>query len=116
MHPNLRDFFDIHLAEAKRLMRDGKLRDAFSKLEIAHILGQRFVWPHTQTHFWMLVVGIRQRNLKEVLGQLYRLPFGAIGSAIDVVPTGNTGGSNVSAFRKMEIPTDLKKWLNLDNG
>jgi hypothetical protein len=42
-----------------------------------------------------------------LLGQVYRFFGAALLTAIGTIPTGNTGGSNVSAFRKMPIPPDL---------
>ena len=36
---------------------------------------------------------------------------GILGSAIGILPTGNTGGSNVSPFKKMNISDDIKKLM-----
>ena len=60
----------------------------------------------------MLLVGIKTINLGEILGQLIRIPAGIVGSFINVVPRGNTGGSNVSALKPTPIPEDLKKYLH----
>lgn len=85
--------------------------EAFRHLERAHIIGQLYIFEHTYVHCLMLKIAIKQGNFKEIFGQLLRIPLGLIGSAIGVVPTGNTGGANVSAFSKMEIPPDIKKIL-----
>lgn len=60
----------------------------------------------------MLKFGFRQKKFEEVLGQLLRLLVGGWKSFIDRVPIGNTGGSNVSPMKKMEIPRDLTLILN----
>ncbi|MDP3653382.1 MAG: DUF3703 domain-containing protein [Rhodoferax sp.] len=82
---------------------------AYQHLERAHILGQRYVWPHTLTHFLFLLIGYRRRDYREILGQLARIPIGMLGSALNMAPTGNTGGANVSMFKKMPIPDDLQE-------
>jgi hypothetical protein len=38
-----------------------------------------------------------------------------LGSAMGRVPRGNTGGANVSAFREMPIPPDVRSLLALDS-
>jgi hypothetical protein len=37
--------------------------------------------------------------------------LGAVGSAVGVIPVGNTGGSDVNMFRRMPIPPDLARVL-----
>lgn len=100
------------MVEGRRRYDAADYAVAFSHFERAHVLGQRFVVPHTKTHVWMLRIGWRTRSLKEILGQLLRIPGGIIGSAIGLVPSGNTGGSNVPAFRRLPIPDDLKQHLD----
>ncbi len=109
MNSILREAFDFEMDRALSLMAEKEFSESFSCLERAHILGQNFVWPHTLSHLYMLKVGILKRDWKEVIGQLFRLPLGLLGSFVGIVPTGNTGGSNVSAFIKMDIPEDLRE-------
>jgi hypothetical protein len=80
---------------------------AFSHLERAHILGQTSTIEHVRVHWHMLLWGIRQRNVRESLGQLLRIVGAAIGTAIGLVPQGNTGGTNVTPFKRMPIPPEL---------
>jgi hypothetical protein len=96
------------------LARDD-LDGAFTHLERAHVLGQWHVGPHVLAHLGMVRIGWRRRDLREVVGQLLRIPGGAIGSAMGRVPRGNTGGSRLSAFRKMPIPPDLRDLLRLND-
>ena len=81
----------------------------FYHLERAHILGQRFIVPHTLTHLWMLKVAFHKKDLKEIIGQLFRIITGVVGSAVGVLPYGNTGGSNVNPFKPMELPEEFKE-------
>lgn len=104
--------FDREIALGLEKYNLGSFDEAFYHFERAHVLGQNEVWPHTLSHLWMLKVGIKTKNLKEVLGQLLRIPLGVLGSSIGIVPTGNTGGANVSAFKKMPIPEDLLRELD----
>jgi hypothetical protein len=43
------------------------------------------------------------------LGQLIRIVGAATKTAIGWVPRGNTGGSNVSPFKPMAVPSDLEE-------
>jgi hypothetical protein len=80
---------------------------AFSHLERAHILGQISTVEHVRVHCHMFLWGIRQRNVRESLGQLLRIFGAAIGTAFSLVPKGNTGGTNVNSFKSIPIPPDL---------
>ena len=42
------------------------------------------------------------------VGQAVRLVLGVIGSAIGVVPIGNTGGTDISMFKRLPIAPDLQ--------
>ena len=87
------------------------LRTAFAHLERAHILSQRLMVMHVRTHMAMLRIGWRRRDIRELLGQSTRIVAATVFSRI-WVPTGNTGGANVSAFRPMPIPEDLNAVLS----
>ena len=114
MHPTLKAAFDAEMRSAGRALASGDLAQAFSHYERAHVLGQWYVGSHVRTHLGMLRIGWRRRDLREILGQLLRIPGGAIGSAIGRVPRGNTGGANVSPVQPMPIPADLRELLVLD--
>ena len=98
---------DAELAAAQAAELDGDPAAGFRRLERAHVLGQRSTVQHVRVHVRMLIWGARQRDLREVIGQLLRVVGAAVGTWLGFVPTGNTGGANVSAFKSMEIPADL---------
>ena len=112
MSPKLRAAFESELAVAESLRRSGDLDTAFHHLERAHILGQQHVATHVRTHLAMLRIGWLRRDLREIVGQIVRVPAAAIGSALGIPPGGNTGGANVGFFAEMEIPPDLKALLD----
>jgi uncharacterized protein DUF3703 len=114
MHPQLQSAFDAELRSARQAFANDDLDLAFVHFERAHVLGQWYVRTHTAAHLGLLRVGWRRRDLREIVGQLLRLPGGMLGSALGRVPRGNTGGANVSAFREMPIPPDLRSLLALD--
>ena len=80
-------------------------------LERAHILSQPMALPHIRTHVDMLSYALRRRDVGELAGQLFRLVVAGPGSLTGRYPVGNTGGANVSAFRPMPIPEDLRPLL-----
>ncbi|MCW8093261.1 DUF3703 domain-containing protein [Alteromonas sp. ASW11-130] len=88
----------------------------FHHLENAHVLGQHSTYWHTYVHWQMLKWGITHNSFKEIVGQIIRIigaitktPFGAL-------PKGNTGGANVSPFKKMPLKPEhaeiLKRYKN----
>jgi len=111
MEPSLTAAFNSEMNKAINLYKKNELSSAFHHLERAHILGQSYVIPHTKSHWWMLKIGFKQHNFKEVLGQVTRIIASIIFSKI-WVPLGNTGGANVNPLKPMPIPDDLKKFLH----
>ena len=112
MNPTLRSAYGTEMAQAKRAFAANELGTSFAHLQRAHVLGQAFVGPHCATHAGMLRIEWRRRRPIAALGQLVRLVLGALGSAIGVVPTGNTGGSDVNMFRRMPIAPELQSLID----
>ena len=107
MNPTLAAAFRHEMDAARAAWSAGDDHAAFARLERAHILGQRHFIPHVLTHIWMLRVGWKRRDRREVAGQLLRLAATVPGALIGWVPAGNTGGANVPALRSMRIPSEL---------
>ena len=103
-----RSTFNNEIAQAKAFIASGNLAAGFSHLERAHVIGQEYVIPHITSHWLMFRVELRRRRLAAVLGQLIRIVLGALGSAVGAVPIGNTGGTNISMFKRMPIDTELQ--------
>ena len=101
-------FVSQELTAARQARADQHVLKVFAHLERAHVLGQASTWQHVRVHALMLAWGVRNRNAKEVLGQVLRIAGAATKTAIGLVPTGNTGGSNVSPFKKLPIAHDLQ--------
>ncbi len=95
-------------------LRDAALRDAhrdptgaFKHLERAHVLGQSSTRLHVMAHWHMLKWAVRNARTGEFVGQVVRIVGAATKTAMGLVPEGNTGGSNVSPFKRMAVPGDL---------
>lgn len=112
INPIQRSAFDSEIAEAKRFIAAGNLGAGFAHLERAHVIGQSYIMPHVKSHWLMLQVELRRRRLAAVLGQLIRIVLGALGSAVGIVPIGNTGGTNISMFKRMPIETELQNIID----
>ena len=100
---NIRPYVERELALANSCSLEGKHKLAFSHLENAHVLGQNSTRLHVVAHIRMLQWAIYQKNFKEVLGQLFRIIGATTKTVFGLVPTGNTGGSNVSPFKVMDL-------------
>ena len=94
---------------AYRLARErGDTAAAWRALERAHILSQYRLWSHLRVHAAMLGFAVRLRDQREIVGQVARLALAPLGSLTGRVPWGNTGRSNVDAFKPMPLPDDLQ--------
>jgi len=100
--------FEKEIAQAKALISRGEFEAGFAHLERAHVIGQTFVAPHARAHWQMFKLEIRRRQPIAAMGQVVRLVLGMLGSAVGKVPVGNTGGSNVSMFKRMPIAPELQ--------
>ncbi len=65
--------FYRQLTLAKKTLKSKNFQMSFSHLENAHVLGQKHVYRHTLSHYWMLVYGIKTNSSKEIIGQLFRI-------------------------------------------
>jgi hypothetical protein len=103
-----------HFADNIRPYVDAELRaaeaggpDAFAHLERAHVLGQESTREHVRVHWRMLRWALAHRDTRETFGQAFRLVGAATKTFIGLVPTGNTGGANVSPVRPMPVDPEL---------
>lgn len=103
----IRPFVDDELRAAAAAEAAGDPATSFRYLERAHVLGQASTIQHVRAHYHMLMWGIRQRRIGEVIGQVLRVIVAAMKMAIKGVPVGNTGGTNVGPFEAMPVPKDL---------
>lgn len=108
----IRPHVEAELAAAHAAERAGHPLTSFRHLERAHILGQRSTAQHVRVHMRMLVWGLRHRKPHEVLGQAMRVMGAATKTWVGLVPHGNTGGADVSAFKSMTIPDDLASHIS----
>ncbi len=115
MNPIQQQAFDHEIALAKQRIAHREWSQSIYHLERAHVIGQLHVWPHVKAHALMLSVEMRRRRINAAFGQFIRIILGAVGSAIGVVPTGNTGGSDVNMFARLPIPPDIQRVLDNDN-
>ena len=108
----IKPYWDLEIAAAKESASNGNRQAEFQHLERAHVLGQNSTLLHTRTHILMLLWGIRKRNIKEVASQILRITGAATKTILGLIPSGNTGGANVSPFKKMPIAPELQLIIN----
>lgn len=96
-------FVNRELYKSSEAQASGDFSAAFTHLENAHVLGQESTYWHVKVHWLMFIWGMKQRDNKEIFGQIIRI-LGALAlTAVSAVPLGNTGGSNVSPIAPMPI-------------
>lgn len=110
-----RHAFEAEIAFAQVHMAQTNLDRAIYHFERAHLIGQAYVWPHIRSHWYLLRVQWRRKNVPAVVGQLTRMLLGGVGSAVGIVPTGNTGGSDISMFKRLPIDPEMQKILDADD-
>ena len=103
----IRPYVASEILAAREAESRGQPDVAFSHLERAHVLGQASTVEHVREHWHMLLWSIRQRNVRECLGQLLRIVGAAMSTAAGLVPQGNTGGTNVNPFKSMLLLPEL---------
>lgn len=106
-----RDAYEREMLAATDAQSSGDARSEFVHLERAHVLGQRNTLAHTLAHWRMFRFGLRNRDLREMTGQVARM-LAALTKSRIWVPVGNTGGANVNPFRSMPVPEDLRRYVN----
>jgi hypothetical protein len=99
---NIRPYVDLEL-QAARADSANEARH----LERAHVLAQESTREHVRVHWHMLRYALRMRDAREFAGQLLRITGAATKTFIGMVPSGNTGRSNVSALQPMPIDPEL---------
>jgi len=105
----LKPYYELELEKYRQAYADGNLSTAWSHLERAHVLGQRYPFAHSFVHWKMLQFGFAIKSGKEVLGQLPRLVFGGVKSFVGKVPVGNPGGANVPPLKPFPIEKELQE-------
>ncbi|PRX46817.1 DUF3703 domain-containing protein [Salegentibacter salegens] len=105
----LKPYYNIELANYSFEYSNGNLKSAWSHLERAHIIGQKYPYAHTYVHWKMLQFGFRIKNGKEILGQIPRLIFGGVKSFVGKIPVGNPGGANVPPLKPFPIEKELQE-------
>ncbi|WP_326692320.1 MULTISPECIES: DUF3703 domain-containing protein [unclassified Streptomyces] len=108
MPPALREVFNTEMSAARS---PGPTEGRWRAAERAHILSQPWPGPHTRTHAVMIRLAVRERDLRELLGQFVRLAVAAPGSAAGKYPDGNTGRTRAGLTTPMPIPDDLTALL-----
>lgn len=99
--------YDDEISSARLALQCRNFVLCFFHLERAHVLAQRMTIRHTHVHWMMLVAGLRQRDKREVIGQIPRMLASVLFSRL-WVPRGNTGRARVSALKPMPVPEDLR--------
>ena len=107
----IRPAVDAELRSSAEAELHAGAAESFRHLERAHVLGQASTVQHVRVHVQMLLWAIRHRVFREARGQVLRIVGAATKTAIGWIPTGNTGGSNISPFKPLPVPADLQQQL-----
>ena len=91
--------------------REGNSAQAFTHLENAHVLGQESTYLHVLAHIHMARWAVRQKDFKELAGQIIRIIGAATKTAVGLVPIGNTGGSNISPFKPLPLSDEHSRLI-----
>ena len=115
MYQKMKPYVQQEFASAKKFTAEGDNRQAFNALENAHVLGQHSTILHVKSHLKMLQWAISQKDVKEALGQIFRIAGAATKTFVGLVPSGNTGGANVSPFKAMPLSDRNRRIIHLAN-
>lgn len=107
----LKSEFYKQLQLGKKALKSKDYKIVYYHFENAHILGQKHLGRHTLSHYWMFVFGIKTKNSKEIIGQVFRI-IASILFTLIWVPKGNTGGTNISPIKPIPIRKELQKYFS----
>ena len=111
MSEKIKKYINAEVERAESLVAGNNYDAAFRHLERAHVLGQAITCEHTRVHFLMLKIGWKRKDWREIFGQIFRIIGASTKTSFGIYPTGNTGGANVSPFKRMPISEDLQTIL-----
>ena len=103
----IKPHFEAELKDAALRNTQRDPAGSFTHLERAHVLGQSSTRLHVMAHWHMLTWAVRNARPGEFVGQVMRIVGAATKTAMGLVPEGNTGGSNISPFKRMAVRGDL---------
>ena len=90
---NIAPYVEDELLNSSKAQSLGDHSKAFTHLENAHVLGQESTYWHVKVHYLMMLWGIKNSDIKEIIGQIIRIIGAAVFTAVKGVPKGNTGGN-----------------------
>ncbi len=111
MSEKIKNYIDAEVERAENFVDENDFDAAFRHLERAHVLGQAITYEHTRVHVLMLKIGWKRKDLREIFGQIFRIIGASTKTPFGIYPTGNTGGADVSPFKRMPISDDLRTIL-----
>lgn len=97
------------LAEQAAFAKDWNLAE--NHYSRAHILGQPRIELHLRSHAALFWLYVGQRRWRNAWGQAFRYVLVVPGTWLQRLPVGNSGLSNVSAFKPMAVPADLMRFV-----
>ncbi len=113
MEAVLREHFKTELKKAKTAIAAQDFETAWIALQRAHILGQRDAVAHTIAHWKMLKLAWKQRDFREVRGQLLPVLIAApLTLLYGQIRALRGGKANVSDSEQMAVPEDIQQILN----
>jgi hypothetical protein len=108
MPPRVEDAFNAELGAGRSA---DSIEQRWVALERAHILSQPWPLKHVRAHAAMIRLAVRQRDVRELMGQAARLVVAGPASAVGRYPAGNSGRARVPATLAMPITDDLAQLL-----
>ena len=106
---SLEPYYKAELERYRAEFANGNLKAAWTHLEWAHIIRQKYPYAHTYVHWKRLQFGFKIKSSKEVLGQIPRLLFGGVKSFVGTIQIGNPGGANVPPLKPFPLKEEVQK-------
>lgn len=108
------EVFENEILKFKEALSNQSIKEGWTYLERAHVIGQ-FNWKkHFYVHILMIIYALRTKNIKEFMGQVPRLILTIPGSVLHKAPVGNVGTTRIGIFTTMPISDEIKKLIDKD--
>ncbi len=75
--------YQEQLALGKAALQKNNFQKSLYHLENSHDIGQKNIFKHARSHFWLLILGVKTKNYKKIILQFFLIIAALLGIRIN---------------------------------